>query len=178
MKDVNVSNLQNIFDRIDSGELHHNQSKYFCGTACCIAGWDVALNFPDTYQEFIEGDSVEKLFNAITVSPGEWSQSNNNLTNPEACILFDSDVTREVQDAAMRALTRGERLTLDEIAAIYIDEAECTKFPVILVGSNRDLEAVGKFLTFDPDEVQVTLEFNRLVYTKGSRIILAIELDS
>lgn len=126
MKDVNVDNLQSIFDRIDSGELQHDQGAYFCGTACCIAGWDFALHHVKEYQEYLLKGATPKESNkmceAAKMSPWQWSRKYNNLTEIEAMLLFDSVSSRTLQNATLKALKEGRRLDM-EVESIGIRQS-------------------------------------------------------
>ena len=107
MKPVNIENLERLLEGIWSGELLHNQQQYFCGTACCLAGWDVALSHPYVDPEDRENLSQPDAFYA----PNEWSRKNNNLTHAEAELLFQASATKDLHIAALRALKEGKRLT-------------------------------------------------------------------
>ena len=110
MEPVNVENLERLLQGIWSGELEHDQGYYFCGTACCLAGWDVALNAreqpekpEDRFKWF--GDETTDAY----ADPRCWSLRNNNLTSREADLLFHSKTTKRLHELVLQAFKAGRR---------------------------------------------------------------------
>lgn len=155
---VNTANLEGILTRIWSGELEHNQGEYFCGTACCVAGWDVALNFPEDYADYIKG--VGSAYDLID-DPFEWSMLNNNLNNSEAVLIFDGKATQYLQQKTLEALKAGRRLDIQDGGVRVRNQGwqhnhYSSGVVQIYTNNKEDHNALIEFLDdFDNDLVQV-----------------------
>jgi hypothetical protein len=115
MKPVNIENLEYLLTRIWSGELEHDQSSFFCSTACCLAGWDVALNTVEQpvdprlrRQWYVLGET-----NAYS-DPWEWSRDHNKLGETEARLLFDKSATKSLHQAVLTAFMAGRRVSMPD----------------------------------------------------------------
>ena len=112
MKPAKTDNLKSILNRIKNGELEHYQGQFFRGTACCLAGWDVALNS----GTLIDPKKREQAYlhppNEAYKYPWQWSKAANNLTKAEASMLFMCESTLELQLLVLEALEAGRRLNI------------------------------------------------------------------
>jgi len=115
MQNVNIENLQRLIDGVYSDELEHNQEQFFCNTACCIAGWDVALHFGLTESERLLAQSEDDTLSSSEANdafdePWAFSANNNNLTELEAVLIFDYFVTKDLHYAMLDFFKQGGRL--------------------------------------------------------------------
>lgn len=97
MKQPNTENIRNILERIWSGELEHRQEAYICGTAACLAGWDVKLN---------SGLPIDEDTGSMVRA---WFKEHNNLTEGETSLFTHPDATKNLHLAVLTALESGRR---------------------------------------------------------------------
>jgi hypothetical protein len=153
---VNVENLESILERIWSGDLEHNQQHYNCGTAYCLAGWDVVLNATKTPDSSCE-DSHESLINICLQDgfncPWRWSKSFNNLTDVEAKLLYSVNTTKGIQKLTIKALKEGRRLTslessfsLEYAESYHADSIDVASYHRTPLGTLECLAALCTFL--------------------------------
>jgi len=106
-----LDELSLLLNRIHSGELLHNQSRYYkttdCGTAACICGWDYAI---DRYKG--DAATAQSVVDSSDVCLWEYSRRKYSLTRYEAALLFDENSTPELQKATLYALQQGRSLAL------------------------------------------------------------------
>lgn len=125
MEPPNIPNLERILTGIKNGKLEHNQSSFFCGTACCVAGWDVALNAAEQPKNAEDRQDWFTFDKTLAYSdPWEWSKTHNNLTGAEAFLFFAENSTFEVQWATLNALKLGRRISVEEVDCYWI-QIEC-----------------------------------------------------
>lgn len=126
MKPANTENLRELLEGIWSGDLSHNQAHYYCGTSCCLAGWDYLLNGGVNLKT---PDEADKYTDEKNIDPWEWSKEYNNLTEAEAFLLFSPESTRGLHELVLSALEQGRRLEADRFGPefSYITQYEDTE---------------------------------------------------
>jgi len=111
----NLNELREIIDGVYSGKLEYNQDSFFSGTACCIAGWAVVLDFgiSDSIRskynlEEREVDEIEGIdaINAI-YSPWDYAQYKFDLTYIESNLIFKAFATKELHYAMLDFFAQG-----------------------------------------------------------------------
>lgn len=162
IKPVNTANLEGILTRIWNGELEHNQESCFCKTACCVAGWDVALNYPTDYENYSNGlELVENSAKAF-LNPLTWSMLNNNLYSDEATLMFDPNSTQYLQQVTLEAFKAGRRLSMQNgvvrFVVVFWRRNHYDNGAVQLTtDSKEDRNALIKFLgDYDDSKIQVS----------------------
>lgn len=178
MKDVKVDNLQFIFNLIDAGLIEHNQEDFFCGTSCCIAGWDLALTYPEKYYEALrlglDGHQISEYLGVNDTA--DWSKKNNNLTHSEAILLFDMDSTRMLQDATMRALALGKRFKSKPFdLSVRLSNDPKHGYISIYIGKEEVIYKLNDFLEF-PEEVETKIVKGGLDYYLGEVKFLEVKV--
>ena len=126
LQPVNLENLTNLLNRIWSDELNHRQNYYRykegdnCEAACCLAGWDFALNYNDEKftEYYLENDIIDEFSeNKFDFSEigniWKWSEIHNNLTSSEGTLLFNSFATKYMHKLVLNAFKEGKRLNLE-----------------------------------------------------------------
>jgi hypothetical protein len=123
MEPVNVKNLRRILEGIWGGELEHDQRHYFCGTKCCVAGWDVALNSgivaKPSERAMLWLDGLNEAYD----EPDTWSKNHNKLTGPEANLLFSARASKKLHELVLAGLEAGRRLTASHLLMVCDDNA-------------------------------------------------------
>lgn len=99
----NLDELESIINRCYSGELEHNQEEYFCGTACCLAGWSYALAHKLDNTMRIDMDLDSQLI-------ADFVKARYGLSNFEAELFFMPYATKALHYAALNWLKAGCRL--------------------------------------------------------------------
>lgn len=132
LQPVNLGNLEHLLNGIWSGELPHNQHDFFCGTSCCLAGWDVALHYPEVKPEDRKDvrqwspEANQEMWLAFA-DPWAWSRDHNHLTVVEATLLFRKHSTRLLHTAVLNAFKGGRRL---EIYSSYLRTESAYSLPM------------------------------------------------
>lgn len=161
IKPVNIENLEDILTKIWSGELEHNQETFFCGTACCLAGWDVALNHPVEYANRINWVGLARYPSKAFRDSFTWSMSNNNLNSIEAVLMFNSDATKYLHSLVLKAFKAGRRLIMSDQGFSMQDrvlESDHYDSGVVQIATRRkeDSDALIEFLgDYDDSKIQV-----------------------
>ena len=107
MLDINIDNLEDILNKIHTGQLKHNQFELFKGDAACIAGWTWILG--NDYTDVPPPE--ERWGNRET---WVWSRDYNNLTEEEAKMFFAGSATLDLHLALMDYFIKGGRIKLVE----------------------------------------------------------------
>lgn len=121
-KPVNLIRLNRIWNGIKSGELNHNQQFFHCGTAHCIAGWEIVFLLEENNisikiidKGLITDFTLFTLMKAMNldIDPNEYTvaQVSLGLNDNEARMLFAGGMRFEVQNALVEYLNQGYRLT-------------------------------------------------------------------
>jgi hypothetical protein len=107
--------IREILEGIRDGRLEHNQRWFFCGTARCVAGWKVALDYmkenPDAPKEVDEETlyeyaecSLEDPYDGCLQSPWKYAMERWGLSEEDADELFDEGATIAGQFAVLERL--------------------------------------------------------------------------
>lgn len=109
-----LDELENLLNRIWSGELNHNQNNYFssCGTAACVCGWDFALD-AHSGNLTVAAQKFDDTWN--------YSKDKYDLTDAEAVMFFEGSSTKLLQQTMLDKLKNGESLVCDAQIAIESD---------------------------------------------------------
>jgi hypothetical protein len=168
MEPVNIENLEYLLTRIWSGELEHDQSNFFCGTACCLAGWDVALNTveqpvdPRLRRQWYVLDETDAYSN-----PWRWSRDHNKLAETEARLLFDESATKSLHQAVLTAFMAGRRMSMTDyelglfdslaIKQLSSDEKPSYDSPCLVATDCKEMYAALREFLGEATGVQVEL---------------------
>lgn len=118
LKSEITNEIRYILEGCRSGALRHHQGSFHkqtsCGTAHCIAGWNVVLksNTSEELGEFGYGND-------------EWNESKEDwqLTDVEANLLFNSTSTFRIQFSLLETLEAGHRIN-DNVALLDATESD------------------------------------------------------
>jgi hypothetical protein len=103
---IRLDELENLLNRIWSGELKHDQKDYYssCGTAACVCGWDYAIDMHEGC-----------LANAIPNDTCAWNYSKTKyeLTSAESKLLFNGRSTKLLQQTVLAKLKEGRSIVTD-----------------------------------------------------------------
>lgn len=130
-KPKGLDKLERVLQGIWSGELKHDQSSYFCGSACCVAGWLAVIYGTAKAPEFIPPKSRRSVWygetrpDAITSDeicawrairfPFRYAKELVGLTCTEANLMFSGKSTKTLQNLVLQALKSGRRIDGVEI---------------------------------------------------------------
>lgn len=97
--------IRSILDRCKSGELAHDQSLFFCGTARCIAGWKVHLDYvKKSKNPNPESDDLWLFLPKNAEYPSTYAARKWKLDHDQAWRLFGSEATFPEQYAVVEEL--------------------------------------------------------------------------
>jgi hypothetical protein len=142
---IRLDELENLLNRIWSGELKHDQSDFYssCGTAACVCGWDYAL---DKYEGCLAAASPDHK------DVWGYSQTKYGLTRAEAWLLFDNHSTKLLQKTTLTSLKEGRSMDAD--VRLYISSEDYNSPDVsVSADSLHDTERIEKFFEGTPIKV-------------------------
>lgn len=107
-----VDLLNRIMDGIKSGTLKHIQDAYHCGTAHCFAGWVEVFKLLEIGKyNSIDTEWTSADDDILSGNTWDFAKKELGLYDAEACVLFSSYSTKELQQACVNYINQGVRIT-------------------------------------------------------------------
>lgn len=107
----NIELLEKTMRYIEDNPDKHDQSKWWCDTAGCFAGWALSLSGVSPRElENLRDQSLALAVNPYRSPVASRAMQVLGLTVGESRKMFDSDNTRDMLSLMVKDLVNGEKL--------------------------------------------------------------------